>query len=158
MILFIGVGGSGALLIFTSIVSELFLRRGERPPPPSPADLLQCNHDVRQLLDDLGTTAALVVTGPSDSAAGGTRWEDFQRKWEQEWDAVNDRCHFDGLADTGQGPAYDRMAWVWRTLATTKLKYRELMTRFSHDLENEIVEMRKALDRSLADLQRRTAQ
>lgn len=157
VVLYFVVGGILVLLLLGSIAKELFLRPGQRPPRPSPADLLECNRDVRRLLESLGDQAAQLQLDAIHGAGGdlGGRWEAFTRSWQENWDRVNNRCGFDLLADTGQGVAYDRMAWVHRNLATTRLKYREMMARFSQGLAHELAEMRRALARSLADLEKR---
>ncbi|MBI4508330.1 MAG: hypothetical protein HY698_01760 [Deltaproteobacteria bacterium] len=142
----------GSALIVVSIVSELFFRRGERHPASPPADPLQCNQDVQGLLEDLGNTAVNLqreaVTGNATDLGG--RWEEFAKEWQKRWDLVNTRCQFDELADTGLGPAYDRMASVHRSLPTLKLKYRELMKRFSDEQAAELADMRSALEKSRA--------
>lgn len=147
----------GSLLVLSSIVYDLFLRRGQRPALPSPTDLAGCNDDVRALLEGLGTTAATLqaqaVTGdPTDL---GGRWERFSADWQRRWGEVNERCRFDELADTGLGPAYDRMAWVHRRLPPLRLEYRELMKRFTAGIAMTLEEMRRALDRSRTLLEQR---
>jgi hypothetical protein len=143
--------------VIASIVHELFLRRGERPPLPNPTDLLTCNRDVGDLLEGLGRTAAELqreaATGDPEDLGG--RWERFAADWQERWHKVNRRCRFDELADTGLGPAYDRMAWVHRNLPGVKLKYREAMKRFTDEQAGEIKEMREALKRSHALLEKR---
>jgi hypothetical protein len=131
------IGGLGFTLLLVSIVVDLFFRRVEHHPPPT--DLVACNQDVRTLLDDL-----------AGRPLGGD-WDAWSREWQDRWGKVNTRCGFD--EDLRLGTAYDRMAEVHQRLETARLKYRELMARFSRDLEHDLGEMRRALDRSLADLQ-----
>lgn len=147
----------GVSLVLASLVYDLFLRRGPRAPAPTVEARVRCNDEVRELLEDLGKTAASLQ---AQAAAGdpderGTRWDEFSRAWDARWEAVNVRCQFDHLADTGLGKAYDRMAWVHRSLPTLKLKYRDMMKRFAADQAQELAEMRRALDASSAELHKR---
>lgn len=155
--IYFAVLASGSLLLLASVVYDLFFRRGERASLPSPTDLIACQHDVRALLEDLGVTASKLqseaVTGDPHDLGG--RWERFSRDWQERWTKVGERCRFDELADTGLGPAYDRMAWVHRQLPPMKLKYRELMKRFTVEQASDLEEMRRALDRSRAVLEPR---
>ena len=80
----------------------------------------------------------------------------FEKDWQREWVAVDVRCQFDHKADTGQGAAFDHMAYVHRSLETTRLKYREMMARFSRDLAGDLAEMRRALDKSQQGLEKRS--
>lgn len=157
---YFAVGGLVALLIAASVIYELFFQRPDRArlPEPSPADLVACNADVQHLLEALGVEASELhlAAVKGDARDLGRRWEDFSRDWQRNWDEVNARCRFDELADTNRAVAYERMAWVHRNLITTKLEYREMMARFGEEQAREIARMREALDRSRADLQKRT--
>jgi hypothetical protein len=155
-IVYVSVGGLGALLLVTSIVVELFGRRSDAATAPSPADLLQCNDDVLHLLEDLAVTPAEIQRAAATGATRaelGTRWEEFSREWDRRWNVVNVQCRFDELAETGLGPALDRMAWVHRNLPGLKLQYREMMKQFSETQAETLVEMREALGRSRKLLQ-----
>ncbi len=150
-IVYVSVGGLGALLLIGSVVVELFGRRSDAAQAPSPADLLQCNDDVLLLLEDLAVTPAEIQREAARGAAKselGTRWEVFSREWDRRWNVVNAQCRFDELAETGLGPAVDRMAWVHRNLPGLKLQYREMMKKFSETQAETLAEMREALGRS----------
>ena len=155
-IVYVSVGGLGALLLITSIVVELFGRRSDVAQAPSPADLVTCNGDVLHLLEDLAATPAEIQR---EAARGtkltelGSRWEEFSREWDRRWNVVNVQCKFDELAETGLGPAVDRMAWVHRNLPGLKLQYREMMKQFSETQAETLAEMREALGRSRKLLQ-----
>jgi hypothetical protein len=147
------VGGLGALLVFASIVVELYGGRGSGtgPRPPTPTDLLQCNDDVLHLLEDLVDTPAELMHLAGQGVPGtelGRAWEGFSHDWDRRWATVNTQCQFDELADTGLGQAYDRMAWVHRNLPRLKLQYRETMQRFTDRQAETLAEMRDALDKS----------
>lgn len=152
VIVYLLVGTLSAGLLISSVVADLFLRRNRQAPTPSPAGLLQCNARVEALLVHLGTTAADLMKGAvtENEKDLGARWEEFAKEWQRRWNTVNDECLFDERADTGLGPGYDRMAWVHRNLRTMLLKYRELMKRFTDNQADEIAEMRHALERSRA--------
>jgi hypothetical protein len=155
-IVYVSVGGLGALLLISSIVVELFGRRSDTVQAPSPADLLHCNGDVLELLEDLALTSAKIQGEAAKGTARtelGTRWEEFSREWDRRWNLVNAQCRFDELAETGRGPAVDRMAWVHRNLPGLKLQYREMMKQFSETQAQTLAEMREALDRSRKLLQ-----
>jgi hypothetical protein len=155
-IVYVSVGGLGALLLITSIVVELFGRRSDTIQAPSPADLLTCNDDVVNLLDRLANTSAEIQTDASKGVPAtelGTRWEEFSRGWDRSWNMVNAQCRFDELAETGLGRAVDRLAWVHRNLPGLKLQYREMMKQFSETQAPTLAEMREALSRSRKLLQ-----
>jgi len=155
-IVYVSVGGLGALLLITSIVVELFGRRSDTAQAPSPADLLQCNGDVLHLLEDLAVTPAEIQREAAMGTAAtelGNRWEEFSRTWDRRWNVVNAQCRFDELAETGLGRAVDRLAWVHRNLPGLKLQYREMMKQFSENQAETLAEMREALSRSRKLLQ-----
>jgi hypothetical protein len=160
-IVYVSVGGLGALLLITSIVVELFGRRSDTVQAPSPADLLQCNGDVLKLLEDLAVTPAEIqraaAMGTSTTELG-TRWEEFSKAWDRRWNVVNAQCRFDELAETGLGRAVDRLAWVHRNLPRLKLQYREMMKQFSETQAETLAEMREALSRSRKLLQEQAEQ
>ncbi len=145
-----------AVLITASIVKDLFLGRppkAERAAALTSAELLACHGDVRALLDGLVREAARLQLEPLDhDEATSTTGDAFGADWDRRWRDLESRCRFPELADRGLGTAYDRMAWVHRSLPRTKLQVREWMARFSRDLRPEIAEMRRALDKSQADL------
>jgi hypothetical protein len=152
-IAYVSVGGLGSLLLVASIVAELFGGRpgSDGPRAPSPQDLLQCSDDVLLLLEDLADTPSDLMHEAAHGAKVtelGEKWEAFSHDWDGRWETVNVQCRFDELADTGLGPAFDRMAWVHRNLPRLKLKYRETMKRFTDDQAETLVEMRAALERS----------
>ena len=153
---YVAVGALGVVLVLSSVIVELFFRRSERTAAPTPADLLACNRDVERLLGSLGESAGRLhgeaLSG--DDAVLRSRWHEFDRAWQRDWQQVNERCGFDELADTGLGTAYDRMAQVHRALPRMKLKVRELIERFDAELAEDVTEMRRALDRSHDDLER----
>jgi hypothetical protein len=150
---FFGFIALAALVVSASIVSELFFsHRGHRVPGTgSPPDLVSCNAGVGRLLDELSQTAAAVAAEPADPGPGEA-WTRFETRWQAEWEEANARCGFSELADTGKGAAYDRMAWVYRSLPTVKLKYRDQLERFSQDLAGDLAQMRRALELSRKDL------
>jgi hypothetical protein len=152
------IGGAGALLILTSVLYDLFWHKGAHRAPPPPADLLECNRDVRRLLEGLGDTSAQLQRDAVEGDAHdlGGRWEEFAKEWQQSWDLVNERCRFDELSGTRQPLAYERMAEVHRKLVTMKLSYREMMAHFDESLARELAHAREALDKSRADLEKRT--
>lgn len=159
-IAYVAVGGLGATLLIASIVVELFGRSGQAPAP-SPEDLLQCNDDVLHLLEDLANAPADIMRQAAEGVPGselGKRWEGFSHDWDRRWETVNTRCKFDELADTGLGPAFDRMAWAHRNLPRVKLKYRDQMKQFTDSEAETLVEMRGALDRSRQLLQEQAEQ
>ena len=158
---YFGVLALGSALLIASIVTNLFFH-GHRPdraaPEPTATDLLSCNHDVEMLLEDLGRSStelqAQAVQGEAHDL--GARWEEFARqKWQPRWEEVLRRCKFDELAETGLGPAYDRMAAVHRELPGMMLRYREMMKRFTNDQARDLEAMRTALDKSRRLLEER---
>jgi hypothetical protein len=148
----LSVGSLGSLLLLSSVVVELFFRGAGGANAPTPADLLECNAEVRTLLIELGETAAEIqkeaATGDRPERDLGARWETFSRAWQRRWETVNARCRFDELADTTLGPAYNRMAEVHRKLPRLKLAYQSLLKKFTEDEAAEIARMREALDKS----------
>ena len=151
-----GLAALVSILITASIVNDLFLRRppaAARAAALSPADILACNREVRGLLEGLVLEASRLAQAPlgSDEALGAS-WDEFEGRWDEAWNGLETRCRFSELADQGLGTAYDRTAWVYRSLPRARLQYKEWMARFSRDLRIEIAEMRRALDKSQADL------
>jgi hypothetical protein len=116
--------------------------------------MLECNRQVRELLDGLVREAAHLEVAPlsTDIEDPAAEWDREGKGWEARWRAADARCRFSQLADQGLGTAYDRMAWVHRSLPRTRLKFTERMARFSDDLAEEVGEMRRALDKSQAAL------
>jgi len=157
---YVGALGLAAAWVVLSIVVELFFGHGRRvrAPEPTPADLLACNHDVRGLFEDPGKTAAELQAAAvvGDARDLDARWEEFSRHlWQERWEQVLRRCKFDELAETGLGPAYDRMARVHRELPAMMLEYREMMRRFTREQARELDAMRHALDKSRKLLEER---
>jgi hypothetical protein len=155
-ILYAGVLSLGSLLGITSIVVELFFKRSEPAPEPTPADLVSCNDDVRALLDGLAHTAGEVHELALGDVNLGARWEDFASGWRREWIAVKEACQFDTLAETGLGSAYDAMADVHAKLPVLQLEYREMIRRFTDTQVPKMREMRRSLERSRKNLQERS--
>jgi hypothetical protein len=145
------------ILVAASIVIELFAtgRREARREALEPGEQVACNAEVRVLLERLAREAARLELLPLEGRPADliANWDAFAVSWETAWSAADARCRFSQLADRGLGTAYDRVAWVHRSLPTTKLKYAEKMARFSRDLAGEVAQMRRALDKSLADLE-----
>jgi hypothetical protein len=162
---YLAVAGAGSLLLIASIVRSLFYApavelRGPRvsADDPNPSALVECNRDVRGLLFDLGTASAGLMAGPAtgdDAEPLGVRWERFSREWRARWDQVDARCRFAELAGTDLGLAYDRMAGVHGDLPAMRLKYQSLLVSFDEEQADELARMRRALDLSLAALEKR---
>jgi hypothetical protein len=155
------LAGAIGVLVTASIVIELFAtgRPAARREAPSAAEQAACNRDVRALLERLVREAARLEQLPLEGRGEDLvkTWDSTIQAWDDEWAALGERCRFAQLADRGLGTAYDRIAWVHHSLPTTKLKYAEMMARFSRDLAGEVAEMRRALDKSLVDLGERGA-
>ncbi|MFH0902969.1 MAG: hypothetical protein V2A73_20260 [Pseudomonadota bacterium] len=136
-------------LIVASILHELFFRRVDSLPEPTTTDLAGCSSSVRSLLEDLGKTVAWLqqeaVTGNPENIAA--RWESFSGNWQERWNSVNRQCRFEKLANTGLGQTFDRMAWVHQQLPIVKLKYREMMKRYTEEQVAELTAIRRVLDR-----------
>jgi len=158
MALLIVVGAPVALLavlISASIVLELL----PHPPltrarPLKPEELAGCNATVRTLLAGLVDEAAQLEQATLARTATdlGADWDAFAGRWQVDWEATGARCGFGELEGQGLGAGYDRMAWVYRNLPTTRLKLRELVSHFARDVGVDVAEMRDALDKSRADL------
>ena len=151
-----------AILVSASIVIELFATRaGATPTRPGAAEQLACNEAVRGLLDRLVREGSRLEVMPLEGSGKIDElvqsWDRFSVAWDDDWRAAQTRCGFDVLAESGLGVAFDRAARVHRSLPATKLKYAEQMARFTHDLAAEVAEMRRALDKSHADLAQRSA-
>jgi len=147
------VGAIGTLLLVGSVVVELFDPLGDKPAEknPSPTDLLQCNADVLHLLQDLAVTPAEIQREAADGTPPGElgeKWDEFSRTWDRRWNVVNVQCQFDELAETGLGPAFDRMAEVHRSLPGLKLAYREMMKAWNDKQAGRLADMRDALAKS----------
>jgi hypothetical protein len=155
------VGGVGVpvgiliVLVVTSVVLDLF---AHRPPVTNraltPADLAACNRSVRDLLGGFVDEAARLEGATMSRTATdlGADWDAFAARWETDWEATGGRCGFGELEGSGLGAGYDRMAWVYRNLPTTRLKFRELVSHFARDVGVDVAEMRDALDKSQADI------
>jgi hypothetical protein len=138
--------GLGVLLVGVSIVSEIFFPK-ERVATPIAA-LPECRKEVAALLVRLGEAKAALeldaVRGdPGDLPA---RWDALAGRWQADWEAINERCGFRERVDTGLGEAYDRVAHVHENLATTRLKYAALLSRFAREVLPDVTEMRSALE------------
>jgi hypothetical protein len=157
---YLAVAGAGSLLLIASIARSLFYTpavevRGPRvsPDDPNPRTLVACNREVRDLLEELGRFSGSLMAGPADPL--GVRWEQFSRQWRSHWDEINARCRFAELAGTNLGLAYDRMAGVHGDLPAMRLKYQGLLVAFDEEQSDELARMRRALDLSLAALEKR---
>jgi hypothetical protein len=150
------VGAAFALLLVTSIVVDLFFSRRDtrQPATLSRAELVACNQSVRDMLEALVRKTA-ELESRSDLGDLSADWDDFAEAWQREFGAVGERCGFNHMDSSGMGTGYDRMAWVYRHLPTTKLKFRDLMAHYSRDLNVEIAEMRDALSKSQEALEKR---
>ena len=139
--------GLGALLVGASIVSEVFFPRGQREQTPL-ASLPECRTDVARLLIRLGEAKSALELAAVNGEAGDlpARWDAFAQTWQADWDAANERCGFRAQVDTGRGEAYDRLAHVHENLATTRLKYAALLSRFAREILPDVTEMRSALE------------
>ncbi len=144
-----------------SVLTALFLRSPnvELTGPklsadnPNPKELLTCNRDVALLLGDLGAKTAQFMGEPT--ARVDRQWTEFSRQWRTHYDEVNARCRFSELAKTNMGTAYDRMARVHGDLPAMRLKYQSLLVRFDEEQADELGRMTRALNLSLAALQKR---
>ena len=139
------------ILISASIVVDLFFKHPvSEAGALSAGDLVLCNTSVRGLLDGLVRETATLESAPSADASAA--WDAFSARWQREWEQTGARCGFGELEGTGKGAGYDRMAWVFRNLPTTRLKFRELVAHFSRDVGVDVGEMRDALEKSRAGL------
>ena len=162
---YLTVAGLGFALLVVSVVRSLFHTppvelRGPKlsADDPSAASLVDCNRDVRQLLVDMAGVSSELVAAPVNSDGDvdlGARWEEYSRQWRRDWDEVNARCRFSELAGTRMGLAYDRMAGVHGDLPAMRLKYQGLLVDFDEEQADELERMRRALDLSLAALEKR---
>jgi len=150
LVAFAALVGLGALLVGASIVSEVFFHHGHRERAPAPlASLGECQADVTGLLGRLGEAKAALELDAVKGEAGDlpARWDAFAQNWQADWEAVNQRCGFRAQVDTGLGGAFDRLAHVHENLATTRLKYAALLSRFAREVLPDVTEMRSALTR-----------
>ena len=119
---------------------------------------MTCNRDVSRLLDGLGVTAGSLIAVPAGSepvAPVSTRWAQFSRQWRRDWAQVDARCKFSEQSDARLGFGYDRMAQVHENLMATHLRYDELVRRFDNEQVDELIGMRRALEKAQASLERR---
>lgn len=146
---FIAAAGLGAVVLGASIVVEVFFH----PKPHTPArlaSLADCRRDVADLLGRLAEAEAGLQLDTVKGQGGdlSARWDAFVAGWQADWEAVGDRCGFRGHvgADVGDA-AYDRLAHVHENLATTRLKYAALLSRFAKDVVPDVTDMRSALEK-----------
>jgi len=152
----------GGTVVTASVIAGLWFPARNRPAVavsdrPSPEELLRCNRDVSELLEDLATNAARLVTAPKENgspATVSTRWTQFSRQWQERWREVDGHCRFSELAGTRLGVGYDRMARVHEGLQETHLRYDSLIRRFDNEQADELTSMRQALAKSRASLSR----
>jgi len=152
----------GAVVVTASVIAGLWFPTRARAAAavsnqPSSEELLRCNRDVSELLEDLAANAARLVTAPDDPgspATVSTRWTQFSRQWQERWHDVDARCRFSELAGTRLGVGYDRMARVHDTLQETHLRYDSLIRRFDNEQADELSSMRRALTKSRGALSR----
>lgn len=153
---------AGFLLLAISVVKELFFRpvvQLQEPmlsaEHPDPQSLLQCNHDVSSLYEDLGriTSQLLELPHTHERIDINGQWEEFSRSWLTRWEQVGAWCRFSELADTHLGEAYDRMARIHSDLPAMRLKYQSLLVRFDKHQAAELARMRRDLKRSRELLQ-----
>ena len=153
-----GLGAAFALLLVTSVVVDLFFSRRDarQPATLSRGELVACNRSVRDMLEALVRETANLESR-SDLRDLSAEWDDFAEAWQRDFGTIGERCGFDHMDSSGMGTGYDRMAWVYRHLPTTKLKFRDLMAHYSRDLNVEVAEMRDALNKSQEALEKRAA-
>jgi len=147
LVTFVVAVGIGAVLLGASIVVDLVVSPHRAPAPLQSID--DCRRDVTSLLVRLAETHAAIELAPvkGDAKDLPARWDEFAAAWQRDWEAARDRCGF------GQSPsgAYERLAHVHENLFTLRLKYAALLARFSHDVQPDVTEMRRALDRINAE-------
>lgn len=172
--LYIAIIALGSLLLAASVVKELYFRpvvQLDGPvlsaENPTTENLLRCHDEVVTLFSDLDRTATQLIAlpplaqpePPAHTASGPTKeekrdvigeWTRFSRAWLTQWDRINAFCRFSELNDTHMGEAYDRMARVFATLPTVRLKYQSLLARFDDEQTAELFRMRRDLQRSRA--------
>jgi hypothetical protein len=122
--LFLAIGGVCALLISTSIVTDLFFA--------SPAQ--KCCRDVRGLLDELESKKL-----------------DTDR-WRREWESVDRRCGFATRADVNGPATYDRLAWVHRSLGHDQVSSRDA-SYTPRDRADDHAALRRMLDEISSELE-----
>ncbi len=147
-IAFVAAAGIGAVILAASIVVEIFFH--PKGPAPAPVvSLADCRRDVTSLLQRLAEAEADLELDAVKGQAGDlpARWDAFAAAWQTDWQATGDRCGFRQNVDTGRGAAYDRLARVHANLATTRLKYAALLSRFAKDVLPDVTDMRSALDK-----------
>jgi hypothetical protein len=152
----------GGLLVTVSVIVELWfpprLPSPTRSGPPAPEELLRCNRDLARLLDQLGQAAGSLIAVPATAepaAPVSTRWAQFSRNWRKDWDQVDARCQFSEGAGSSAGVGFDRMARVHDSLRETHLRYDALVRRFDNEQVDDLIGMRRALEKSRKSLERR---
>jgi hypothetical protein len=123
--------------------------------------LVECHKDLLWLLTQLGNETCRLIQEPAASDPQGaisSKWQEFSRDWQDEWDLVNARCGFSELANRNLGDAYDRMARVHSDLPSMRLKYQGLLVQFDDEQAAELARMSRALDQSGAALRERTGE
>ncbi|HKA90180.1 MAG TPA: hypothetical protein VKE22_21110 [Haliangiales bacterium] len=129
-------------------MAEIFFHPKGRSPAPM-MSLADCRREVTGLLHRLADAAAGLQLDAVKGQAGDlpARWDAFAAGWQTDWEATGERCGFRQNMDTGLGQAYDRLARVHENLATTRLKYAALLSRFAKDVLPDVSDMRGALDK-----------
>jgi hypothetical protein len=155
------IASCGGILLTASVIKSLLHKpavalTGPKlsADNPNAAELVQCNRDVARLLSSLGREAAAIIAEPNPEI--DRRWEEFSRHWRIDYDEVNARCQFSELAQTTLGTAYDRMAEVYSDLPAMRLKYKGMIVRFDEEQSDELEQMHRALELSLAALDKRS--
>lgn len=153
----------GGALVAVSVIVELWFptrpAHESRAAQPSVAEQMECNREVSRLLDALGGSAAVLFAVPTEAqlpAPVSRRWTQFSRQWRRDWESVGQRCQFDELQDQRMGVGYDRMARVHDDLRAAYLRYNDLVRRFDNEQVDQLVSMRRALEKSKLALERRT--
>ena len=144
---FIAAAGLGAVILGASIVVEIFFHPKQRTPVTL-ASLADCRRDVADLLQRLAETETGLQLDAVKGQAGdlSARWDAFGAGWQKDWEAVGERCGFHDDAASGDA-AYDRLAHIHENLATTRLKFAALLSRFAKDVLPDVADMRGALEK-----------
>jgi len=160
--MYLSLAAIGGLYVGVSVLASLTWARETVPDGPragevSTQHVLACQADANRLLDELGRSASELVD-IRDSADGSvsSRWAQFTTGWKREMQAVDERCGFSELQGSGLGVHYDRIARVYEQIPETFLRYDNLVRRFDNQQADELLSMRRALEKSKKALERRT--
>ncbi|HJZ84451.1 MAG TPA: hypothetical protein VKN99_04730 [Polyangia bacterium] len=157
IVAFVTVGS--ILYLLASIAVSVFSRRQvhlRRAPITGQDldDLLTCQSDVEKLFREINErTFDLQARAAVKEVDLAQHWEEFSKRWHEQFLEVGQRCRFVELRDRGLGTAFDRLAYAHADLEDVEHKFATLLRNYIDDQVPTIEDIRRSLEASRRGLE-----